>query len=118
MTIRMGGVTIDCVEPRDVVDFWSKALGVDVAQDFGGEFIVFRPLGEDLPYIGLQKVPEERTGKNRAHVDFSTDDRAGEVARLVSLGAKEVSEHSVPGLAWTVLQDPAGNEFCVGSQHE
>jgi hypothetical protein len=22
-------------------------------------------------------------------------------------------EHAVPGLSWTVLQDPEGNEFCV-----
>jgi hypothetical protein len=117
MTIRMGGVTIDCVEPRDVVDFWSKALGVSVDQDHGGEFIIFRPLGADLPYLALQKVPEERSGKNRVHVDFGTEDRAGEVARLVSLGAKEIEEHSVPGLDWTVLQDPAGNVFCVGAAH-
>ncbi len=34
--------------------------------------------------------------------------------RLVELGAKEVAEHSGrPGLAWTVLTDPEGNEFCV-----
>ena len=37
------------------------------------------------------------------------------VARLVSLGATQVGEHTVPGLSWTVLQDPVGNEFCVGS---
>ena len=23
----------------------------------------------------------------------------------------------MPGLTWTVLQDPEGNEFCVGSPH-
>jgi hypothetical protein len=24
-----------------------------------------------------------------------------------------LAEHQVPGLAWTVLADPEGNEFCV-----
>jgi hypothetical protein len=27
------------------------------------------------------------------------------------------AEHSAPGLWWTVLTDPEGNEFCVGSHH-
>jgi hypothetical protein len=45
--------------------------------------------------------------------DFYTDDRASEVSRLLGLGATQVAEHEVPGLQWTVLLDPAGNEFCV-----
>lgn len=50
------------------------------------------------------------------HVDFAAAPGTGmaqEVERLVALGASVVGEHSVPGLVWTVLQDPAGNEFCV-----
>jgi hypothetical protein len=29
-----------------------------------------------------------------------------------------MEQHTVPGLAWTVLRDPEGNEFCVGSLSE
>jgi predicted enzyme related to lactoylglutathione lyase len=66
--------------------------------------------------VALQKVPEERAAaKNRVHIDFRADDRPAEVARLVGLGATEVEEHTVPGMTWTVLRDPEGNEFCVGS---
>jgi hypothetical protein len=32
---------------------------------------------------------------------------------LVKLGATVLGEHEVPGLTWTVLADPEGNEFCV-----
>jgi predicted enzyme related to lactoylglutathione lyase len=60
-------------------------------------------------------VPEPRSGKNRVHVDWRTDDREAEVRRLVELGATAQGEHEVPGLRWTVLVDPEGNEFCVGS---
>jgi hypothetical protein len=28
-----------------------------------------------------------------------------------------VEKHEAPGLVWTVLFDPAGNEFCVGTPH-
>jgi predicted enzyme related to lactoylglutathione lyase len=116
MTMKLGGVTIDCLDPRALAEFWSKALGA-TATDYGGEFVFLAPEGESGPYVGLQRVPEKRVGKNRAHVDFSTDDRPAEVARLVGLGATEVAEHTVPGLTWTVLQDPDGNEFCVGSKN-
>jgi predicted enzyme related to lactoylglutathione lyase len=117
MTMRMGGVTIDCLDPRALADFWTRALGTSITEDHGGEFVFLATSSGDGPYLGLQRVDEKRVGKNRAHLDFSTDDRAAEVARLVGLGATEVGEHSVPGLIWTILRDPEGNEFCVGSSN-
>jgi len=113
MAIRMGMITIDCADPRGLAGFWTAALGTKVDQDYEGEFLILAPVEGGLP-LALQKVPEPRAGKNRVHVDFGGDDRAAEVKRLVELGAKEVAEHEVPGLAWTVLTDPEGNEFCVG----
>jgi predicted enzyme related to lactoylglutathione lyase len=114
-TIQMGGVTIDCADPRKLAEFWTEALGTTIGGDYGGEFIMLAPTVENGPYVGLQRVPEKRAGKNRVHIDFHTDDRPAEVERLAKLGATAVGEHSVPGLTWTVLQDPEGNEFCVGS---
>jgi hypothetical protein len=115
MAIQWGGVTIDCADPRALAEFWLKALDTTILEDYDGEFVFLAPAREGGPYIGLQRVPEKRTGKNRAHLDFSAADRPAEVARLVALGATEVGEHSVSGMTWTVLQDPEGNEFCVGS---
>jgi predicted enzyme related to lactoylglutathione lyase len=114
MAIQMGGVTIDCAAPQKLAEFWSAALGVTDVRDHG-EYVLLAMNGA---YLGLQLVPEERAGKNRVHMDFRTDDRAAEVARLVGLGATEMEQHTVPGLAWTVLRDPEGNEFCVGSLSE
>ncbi|MCP2272786.1 VOC family protein [Actinokineospora diospyrosa] len=118
MSIGIAGVTIDCADPRGLAGFWTQALGYEVVQDFGGEFLFLGPPGKqqgEAVFIGLQKVPEERSGKNRLHLDFTTPERSAEVARLVGLGAVEAGEHAVPGLSWTVLRDPEGNEFCVGS---
>ena len=114
----MGGVTIDCADPRTLAAFWTKALDLEVAFDADGYFIQLRsPANPAQPYVGLQKVAEERARKNRVHLDFSTDDREAEVERLVALGAAKGTEHTVPGPTWTVLQDPEGNEFCVGTAH-
>jgi predicted enzyme related to lactoylglutathione lyase len=118
MKLNMGGITIDCAEPRALAEFWMKALDLEIAFDAEGYFVQLRSAANPAqPYVGLQKVPEARAGKNRVHIDFSTDDREGEVERLVALGATRVDEQSVPGLTWNVLRDPEGNEFCVGSAH-
>jgi hypothetical protein len=71
--------------------------------------------------MGFQRVPDERAGKNRLHLDLATPlgSRKEEVARLVVLGATELYEKvgEVPGVDWTTLADPEGNLFCVG-EHE
>lgn len=118
MNLNLGMVTIDCAAPRALAEFWTKALDLEIVEDFAGFYLVMRPPG-DAPAtaIALQKVDEPKGGKNRVHLDLVTDDRAAEVARLVALGATQVDEQSAAGMEWTVLQDPAGNEFCVGTPH-
>ena len=118
MNLNLGGITIDSTEPRALAEFWQQALGLEVAFDADGEFLqLSSPANPQQPYLGLQKVPEKRAGKNRVHLDFATDDREGELKRLEALGATVGETHEMPGLTWTVLQDPDGNEFCVGSAH-
>lgn len=119
MNLDMGGITIDCARPHALAEFWTKALDMEVAFDAEGYYVQLRSrAAPDRPYLGLQKVDEPKAGKNRVHLDFATPDRAAEVARLVALGATEGETHEVPGLVWTVLRDPEGNEFCVGSAHD
>ena len=46
------------------------------------------------PVLGFQKVPEERAGKNRLHLDLvaPVGERHAEVERLVGLGATVLGE--------------------------
>ena|SRR5438874_8919588 len=111
MTARM--VTIDCAEPRSLAKFWTEAAGYAAQDDWDGWYIVLSPASGDGLAIGLQKVEEPRVGKNRVHIDWLTEDRPAEVARLVGLGATVLAEHTAGAFAWTVLADPDGNEFCV-----
>ena len=105
-------VTIDCVDLEPMVEFWTQALQTEVAVDWG-DFVILR--GE--PAVGLQRVEEVTPGKNRLHLDLSGGDRAPEVARLVELGGDVVRTHDVDDFGWTVMTDPAGNEFCVSDPH-
>jgi catechol 2,3-dioxygenase-like lactoylglutathione lyase family enzyme len=113
MALTVTMVTIDCVDPRALAGFWEKALDLRVVLDFGGGYLVLQ--GDGPVRLGLQKVDEPTVGKNRLHLDLSAADRTAEVDRLEGLGATALDEHRVPGYAWTVLADPAGNLFCVGA---
>lgn len=61
--------------------------------------------------LSLHRVPESRVGKNRVHLDLSTDDLAGQVDRISGLGATVVRRFDEGG--WVVLADTDGNQFCV-----
>jgi predicted enzyme related to lactoylglutathione lyase len=109
MALNPGMVTIDCADPHALAAFWTEATGYRVAADHGS-FLMLAGHGVD---IGLQQVPEPRAGKDRVHLDFHAEDLDVEVKRLLGLGATVLGEQEVPGLRWTVLADPEGNEFCV-----
>ncbi|SDO04761.1 VOC family protein [Lentzea jiangxiensis] len=117
MPLTIDMITIDTPDARKLVEFWTAALGTKIQNDWG-EFIVLAPNSETGPALGFQQVPDATPGKNRVHFDSHVPDRKAEVERLVGLGATEVAVHSVPGLVWSVLADPDGNEFCVGQAGE
>ena len=117
MPLTIAMITIDTGDARKLAEFWTAALGTTIQNDWG-EFIVLAPNTESGPVLGIQQVPDATPGKNRVHFDSHVPDRLAEVARLVALGATEVAVHSGPGLVWSVLADPEGNEFCVGQAGE
>jgi len=114
MTLTIGMVTIDTSDPQKLASFWTAAMRTEVQHDFGGEFMILAPPSEGAVTLGIQRVSDAVPGKNRVHFDTHVEDRLAEVARLVELGATEIATHTVPGLTWTVLADPDGNQFCVG----
>ena len=89
--------------------FWSSALGVGVSSPPGEP--QFTTLEDALPgyVLAVQSVDDEP----RYHLDIETDDVPAEVARLVALGATEVS-------SWQgchTLRAPGGHLLCVIPVH-
>jgi predicted enzyme related to lactoylglutathione lyase len=99
--------------------FWAAALGWAVSSEEPG-VTNLEPEGFVYPdpvavCIDLVTSAEPKTGKNRVHIDLATTSAAHQaelVARLTELGATpaDVGQGDV---AWTVMADPEGNEFCV-----
>ncbi|MCD6639885.1 MAG: VOC family protein [Nocardioides sp.] len=121
MTSFVAHTTIDCGNAYELSEWWKQLLGyVDLEGDPnepGHEECMIRDpeTGHQILFI---EVPETKSVKNRVHLDLRprTGSRDDEVARVLALGAREVSDHRGqygPGTGWVVLADPEGNEFCI-----
>jgi hypothetical protein len=110
---RIAQLTIDVVEPEAVAEFWCAALGYESRPD-EGRSIHLAPADEGAgPAIWLQPVDEPKSGKLRCHIDLEAPDAAAEVDRLLGLGARRADVGQTGDEGVVVMQDPAGNEFCV-----
>jgi catechol 2,3-dioxygenase-like lactoylglutathione lyase family enzyme len=113
MTSRIGEMIIDCADPEATAAFWCGALGYRVFdRDETGVAIAG---ASSAPTILLIRTDDPKREKTRIHFDLCpTDgDQAGEVERLIALGATPVDIGQGDTKKWVVLADPAGNEFCV-----
>ena len=119
MGIRVGNITIDCDDVMRVAQFWSAAMERPLDDGASEWFASIGGTDPDRaePAWYFAKVPEGKTAKNRMHVDVF-DPSPDVVDRLIGLGATVVGQHEMAwaGHSWTVLQDPEGNEFCVGAK--
>jgi len=138
-------VVVDCRSPETLARFWAEALHYVVAppppghaswDDFLGSIGVPEdelgrgvdriadPHGEG-PQIWFQVVPDEKSVKNRLHLDLyaggggTSDVRRArveaEVARLEALGATRLRDLTEEGVDFhaVAMCDPEGNEFDV-----
>ena len=140
-------LVIDCSSPERLAHFWAEALHYVIApppDSFGSWDDFFRSIGvredelsggadriEDPngagPSIWFQIVPEQKSIKNRIHIDVNASGGRGssldtrrerveaEAARLVSLGATRLHTAAEEGLDHyaVALTDPEGNEFDI-----
>ncbi|MFN0089987.1 MAG: VOC family protein [Acidimicrobiales bacterium] len=120
MSLTHKAVTFDCADAGVVSRFWSAVLERPVDSEPAPPSPYFASIGLGDPsrvaYMFIQ-VPEPKTVKNRVHLDLEANDVAGEVARVVALGARHIHDKEEHGVQWTTLADPEGNEFCIAGPH-
>jgi hypothetical protein len=78
--------------------------------------VVLRDVEGSGPHVSLERVakPLGRLGKtSRVHLYFYTTDQAGEVERLIEIGATRYPREHRPDDDFIVLEDPDGNRICV-----
>ena len=110
--IRAVEVCIDVVDPRPVAEFWGAFLGYQHRDNLDDRWVHLEPPA-GLPVLNLQRVPEPKTIKNRLHLDVYADDPEDWVEHALVLGATRVRVNDDPADWFCVMNDPAGNEFCI-----
>ena len=132
MSLRWYTVVIDCRDVKAQAGWWAEALGWKPIYEADDEVVLVpahateerlrsMPWEEVPPGLVFVPVPEGKTVKNRLHIDLAphtSDDRDAEIERLLSMGAKPVDVGQTDDVAWDVLADPEGNEFCVLSSRD
>lgn len=117
MHLRIQCLCIDTTDPTRLASFWQSALGWRRTYDHDDEIVLEPPAGsrEDgvAPDLLFLRVPEQKTIKNRLHLDLRPQDQAAEVARLEELGARRADVGQAADAPWVVMADLDGNEFCV-----
>lgn len=104
-------IVVDCANPIALARFWQALIGGEV--DIESDDWVALDGDDDGFYIGFQRVPERKSGKNRIHLDVVVDDLDRSVDEAEQLGARKlggvVDEENGP---FQIMADPEGNEFC------
>ena len=102
---RLYELVVDCADHERVAAWWAARFGVAVRTDGENTWLEG---GDGPPWeIVFNTVPEPRRGKNTVHWDV-----VGSTEELLGVGATLLRRHD-DEIAWDVLADVEGNEFCV-----
>ena len=117
--LSIGTVVVGVGDLNRAVDFWTRALNYVPKREInpGDDFAILVPAAGEGAHLALDVSETPVQEHPRIHLDLyagDAADQAGEVERLVSLGATRVRWDRYPEEPdFIVLADTEGNRFCV-----
>ena len=112
--MRIGSIVFRVNDLPRQLAFWTEALDYVPREPPEDDWAVLRPRSGNGPNISLSAKPSQVQQGPRIHVDLYSDDQAGDIERLLALGAAHPDEPNRPTDAdYVILADPEGNRFCV-----
>ncbi len=112
--IRVGSIVLRVDDLARQTQFWAAALDYVPREETSADFVLLRPRDGVGPNLSLDRVHSTVQVPPRIHLDLYAEDQAGEVRRLIALGASEVHwDKRPPDADYVILADPEGNRFCV-----
>ena len=112
--LRVGSIVIRVDDLERQVAFWSAALDYLPREDDSDDFKLLHSRDGAGPNVSLDRVRSTLQVPPRIHLDLYAEDQAGEVQRLLGLGATEVHwDKRRADADYVILADPEGNRFCV-----
>ena len=115
--LKQIGITVDCPDADQLAEFWERCLGYARRPGpAGGPYVTLERVDgspDGPPVVTFQTVPEPKTCKARIHLDLFVDQAQPLVDEMRAAGASLASCREAGEWTTRVLQDPAGNEFCI-----
>ena len=102
-------MVVASTNPTLVAAFWHGLLGEEIVVSEEFRVVALRAPGITFDF---ETSTDEKTMKNRWHLDIASDDPASTIAAALELGATIAADFAGSD-GNTVLRDPEGNEFCV-----
>jgi hypothetical protein len=102
---RWRAIAVSSKDPLVLATWWARVLEGTSQADETGTWEVARVRGMPVPLV-FEPAEVPKAGPNRVHWDVT-----GDPDELVDFGATLLQRRGT--LAWSVLADPEGNEFCV-----
>jgi len=112
----LDALTIDCADPLELARFWGAVFGTEIDSTLGeAHYVDLLPV-PGVPVLRFQRVPDHKATKNRLHLDLLVEDLDEACGRVEALGGRRALEQPISeyGWSWIVMEDPEGNEFCLG----
>lgn len=114
-SIRLGGVSLDCGDPKALASFWAALLNGSI--EFESDDFVAVKL--DACWLTAVRVPDYEPPTwpggprdKQVHLELAVTDLEGAQADAIAKGATVAESQPNPD-SWRVLLDPAGHPFCV-----
>jgi Glyoxalase-like domain len=113
--LRIGSIVLRVDDLRRQADFWQAALSyVRLDDGASDDFVLLGSPDGVGPHLSLDRVRSSLQIPPRLHLDLYTDEQAGEVERLIALGATEIHwDNNRPMPTTSSSPIPRGNRFCV-----
>ena len=112
--IRVGSIVMRVDDLARQTQFWTAALDYVPREEPSDDFVLLRPRSGVGPNVSLDRHDSTLQVPPRIHLDLYAEDQAGEVRRLIALGATAVHwDKRPPDADYVILADPEGNRFCV-----
>ncbi len=116
---RIGSIVLRVQDLRRQAAFWAAALDYVPRNEESDDFLLLRPRNGLGPNLSLDLHHSTGLLPPRIHLDLYSDDQAGDVRRLLALGASAVHwDKRPPDADYVILADPEGNHFCVVDARE
>jgi len=109
--LKIGAIVWGVTDIDKAILFWSQALDYVPKYPPECDFAILVPRQGEGFQLSFNRVTSPHP--RRHHMDLHTTDQAGEVQRLLSLGARRKPWNYEQDADYVVLEDPDGNPFCV-----